>query len=122
MLTLPWISGREVKSFYPSPVNSLMLSSRHSTIMLRSLLGLVLLAAYTAAPAFADVPIPTAPTVDARGYIVVDYRTGKVLASQEAVTRMEPASLTKLMTAYLASLRAKADVKINQATLDKKPS
>ena len=69
--------------------------------MFRPLLSLFVCAVFVAAPAFADVPIPTAPTVDARAYIVVDYRTGKVLASQEAVARLEPASLTKLMTAYI---------------------
>src|SRR6202050_3274757 len=46
-------------------------------------------------------PIPTAPTVDARSYILVDYRTDKVLAGLEPTARMEPASLTKLMTAYI---------------------
>ena len=45
--------------------------------------------------------IPTPPQVDARAYIVVDYRTGKILAAKDAVARMEPASLTKLMTAYI---------------------
>jgi D-alanyl-D-alanine carboxypeptidase (penicillin-binding protein 5/6) len=45
--------------------------------------------------------IPTAPQVDARAYILVDYRTDKILASKDAVARMEPASLTKLMTAYI---------------------
>ena len=69
--------------------------------MLRPLLSLLLLTVFAAAPGFADTPIPTAPTVDARAYIVVDYHTGKVLASKEAVARLEPASLTKLMTAYL---------------------
>jgi D-alanyl-D-alanine carboxypeptidase (penicillin-binding protein 5/6) len=69
--------------------------------MFRPLLSLVLLAAFAAAPVIADVAIPTAPTVDARAYIVVDYRTGKVLAAQEPVVRSEPASLTKLMTAYI---------------------
>jgi serine-type D-Ala-D-Ala carboxypeptidase (penicillin-binding protein 5/6) len=70
--------------------------------MFRPLLSLVLFAVFVAAPTFADTPMPTAPTVDARAYIVVDYHTGKVLASQEAVARLEPASLTKLMTAYIA--------------------
>ncbi|MGA2343300.1 MAG: D-alanyl-D-alanine carboxypeptidase family protein [Steroidobacteraceae bacterium] len=71
--------------------------------MFRSLLSLLLMAACAAAPALAlaDTPIPTAPTVDARAYIVIDYHTGKVLASREAVARLEPASLTKLMTAYI---------------------
>ncbi|MEA3173843.1 MAG: hypothetical protein QOF42_1254 [Gammaproteobacteria bacterium] len=45
--------------------------------------------------------IPTAPQVDARAYIVVDSRTDKVLAAKDAAARMEPASLTKLMTAYI---------------------
>ena len=73
--------------------------------MFRSLLSLAFVMALIAAPSQgqprADTPIPTAPTVDARAYIVVDYRTGKVLAAQDAVARMEPASLTKLMTAYI---------------------
>jgi serine-type D-Ala-D-Ala carboxypeptidase (penicillin-binding protein 5/6) len=45
--------------------------------------------------------IPTAPQVDARAYIVVDSRTDKILAAKDAAARMEPASLTKLMTAYI---------------------
>jgi D-alanyl-D-alanine carboxypeptidase (penicillin-binding protein 5/6) len=73
--------------------------------MFRHLPHVLLLALFASAagPAQprADTPLPTPPTVDARAYIVVDYRTGKVLASQEALARMEPASLTKLMTAYI---------------------
>jgi serine-type D-Ala-D-Ala carboxypeptidase (penicillin-binding protein 5/6) len=69
--------------------------------MFRSLWSLLFVAVIGAAPCFADTPIPTAPVVDARAYIVTDYRTGKVLAAQEAAARMEPASLTKLMTAYI---------------------
>jgi D-alanyl-D-alanine carboxypeptidase (penicillin-binding protein 5/6) len=57
--------------------------------------------AETPAPAAAPITIPTAPQVDARAYIVVDYRTDKILAAKDAVARMEPASLTKLMTAYI---------------------
>jgi serine-type D-Ala-D-Ala carboxypeptidase (penicillin-binding protein 5/6) len=47
------------------------------------------------------MPIPSAPQVDARSYILVDYQTDKVLAAKDAAARMEPASLTKLMTAYI---------------------
>jgi serine-type D-Ala-D-Ala carboxypeptidase (penicillin-binding protein 5/6) len=49
----------------------------------------------------ADIPIPTPPTVDARSYVVVDYHTDKTLAALEPDARMDPASLTKLMTAYI---------------------
>ena len=73
--------------------------------MLRSLLACVSLTAFAAVHCFAETPaptpIPTAPQVDARAYIVVDYRTDKILAAKDAVARMEPASLTKLMTAYI---------------------
>jgi serine-type D-Ala-D-Ala carboxypeptidase (penicillin-binding protein 5/6) len=54
-----------------------------------------------APPSAPPMVIPTAPDVDARAYIVVDYRTDKVLAARDAVARVEPASLTKLMTAYI---------------------
>jgi serine-type D-Ala-D-Ala carboxypeptidase (penicillin-binding protein 5/6) len=86
--------------------------------MLRSLLSLVLLAVVAAAPVFADTPIPTAPSVDARAYIVVDFHTGKVVAAKDEVARMEPASLTKLMTAYivfqeLAAGKLKLDEQVN---------
>src|SRR5258707_12185052 len=45
--------------------------------------------------------IPGAPQVDARSYILVDYQTDKVLAASNPAERLEPASLTKLMTAYI---------------------
>jgi D-alanyl-D-alanine carboxypeptidase (penicillin-binding protein 5/6) len=54
-----------------------------------------------AAAAHAGTPIPNPPNVDARAYIVVDYRSGQVIAAQRADERMEPASLTKLMTSYV---------------------
>jgi D-alanyl-D-alanine carboxypeptidase (penicillin-binding protein 5/6) len=58
-------------------------------------------AAPAPAPAVGPNGVPGAPAVEARAYILVDYRTGKVLAAKEAEARMEPASLTKLMTAYI---------------------
>jgi serine-type D-Ala-D-Ala carboxypeptidase (penicillin-binding protein 5/6) len=76
--------------------------------MLRSFLACVSLTAFAAVHCFAETPaaaapmsIPTAPQVDARAYIVVDYRTDKILAAKDATERVEPASLTKLMTAYI---------------------
>jgi D-alanyl-D-alanine carboxypeptidase (penicillin-binding protein 5/6) len=57
--------------------------------------------AQAATPAVLPGGIPAPPQVDARSYILVDYRTGKTLAALEPTARMEPASLTKLMTVYL---------------------
>ncbi len=44
---------------------------------------------------------PRAPEIAARAYLLIDVTAGQTLASQEADTPIEPASLTKLMTAYL---------------------
>ena len=51
-------------------------------------------------PGRAAVPIPKAPDVNARAYILVDHFSGRVLAEDHADEREEPASLTKLMTSY----------------------
>lgn len=44
---------------------------------------------------------PAAPILAAKSYLLYDYTSNQVLARQNADARMEPASLTKLMTAYL---------------------
>ncbi|UPQ90340.1 D-alanyl-D-alanine carboxypeptidase family protein [Vibrio sinaloensis] len=46
--------------------------------------------------------IPDPPTLGAKGYILIDYHTGEVLVEKNADTKLNPASLTKLMTAYVA--------------------
>lgn len=46
----------------------------------------------------ADLP---APELTAKSWVLQDYNTGWVLASHEADQTIEPASLTKLMTAYV---------------------
>ncbi len=63
----------------------------------RALLALVLLAFACAASAQAPQP----PEVAARSYIVLDLTTRQTLAEREADAPADPASLTKLMTAYV---------------------
>ena len=46
---------------------------------------------------------PTLPTLTARAWVVMDYQTGQILASQEPDLKLEPASLTKVMTTYLVA-------------------
>jgi len=46
--------------------------------------------------------IPPPPKVDAPAYILMDQASGRVIASERADERAEPASITKLMTAYVA--------------------
>jgi serine-type D-Ala-D-Ala carboxypeptidase (penicillin-binding protein 5/6) len=68
--------------------------------MIRSCLALAALLSSVAAAQDAVVPPP--PAVGAKAYLLVDYATGKVLAEADADARLPPASLTKLMTAYVA--------------------
>jgi D-alanyl-D-alanine carboxypeptidase (penicillin-binding protein 5/6) len=46
-------------------------------------------------------PIPAPPTVAGSGHLLIDHNSGTVLAEANADTRLEPASLTKIMTAYV---------------------
>ena len=49
----------------------------------------------------AATPVPKAPAVGAKGYLLEDFLSGKVIAEKNADQAMEPASITKLMTAYV---------------------
>jgi len=63
--------------------------------------AVLLLAPLVSAPlVHAAVPVPAPPQLNARGYLLVDHVSGRVLAERRADERLEPASLTKLMTAY----------------------
>ena len=53
--------------------------------------------------ATSNAQVIPAPTLTARAWILMDYSTGQILASQEADARLEPASLTKVMTTYLVA-------------------
>ena len=47
------------------------------------------------------VPIPKAPLISAKSYILLDHKTGTVISEKNADERNDPASITKLMTAYV---------------------
>ena len=49
----------------------------------------------------AQSPTPQPPKINAVSYILLDFNTGTILAEQDIDVRVEPASLTKLMTAYV---------------------
>jgi len=69
----------------------------------------------TAAPAPASAPAvsqaggPVAPTIAAASWVLVDTLSGQTLGASNSDERRDPASITKLMTAYVAfgALRAK---------------
>jgi len=45
--------------------------------------------------------IPSAPNIEANSYLLVDFHSGVELAAKDPDKRIEPASITKLMTAYI---------------------
>ncbi|MEF1207052.1 D-alanyl-D-alanine carboxypeptidase family protein, partial [Photobacterium damselae] len=51
--------------------------------------------------------IPDAPSLSAKGYVLMDYHTGRVLVEHNANEKLNPASLTKLMTSYVAGQEMK---------------
>lgn len=66
--------------------------------------------------------IPKAPLIAARSYIMIDYDSGKVLAEKNSQQRVSPASITKVMTAYVvfSELRA-GNIKLDDlVTISKK--
>ena len=60
----------------------------------------LVVAAVTCSPAFAQAPQP--PEVAAKSFVVLDLTSNQTLAEREADATADPASLTKLMTAYVA--------------------
>ena len=52
-------------------------------------------------PAPAPVVIPDPPTLPVKSAILVEQSTGQVISEQNADDRVEPASITKVMAAYV---------------------
>lgn len=70
-------------------------------INLPSLLFLFALAGLSRLSLADQVLIPAPPEIGAKAYILEDFNSGRVLAEGNADERLEPASLTKIMTAYI---------------------
>ena len=54
-------------------------------------------------PVVPEAPVPPPPDVDGKSWVLMDYTTGQILASKEPDARLEPASITKIMTDYVVS-------------------
>ncbi len=78
---------------------------------LLSLLAFILLT-LSLLPAIA-APVPAPPSVAATGHLLIDFDSGYVLAENNAEQRLEPASLTKIMTAYVVM----KEIEAGQVTL-----
>ena len=70
---------------------------RMSNILVLIFLFSTFLTSAIAAPSL----IPAPPRVNAKAYLLIDHNSGHILAEKNADKQIEPASLTKLMTAYV---------------------
>ena len=62
--------------------------------------------------------IPSPPQINAKGHILIDYTTGKVIAEGEADALLAPASLTKMMTSYIIGQELKVgNIKIDDPVM-----
>jgi D-alanyl-D-alanine carboxypeptidase (penicillin-binding protein 5/6) len=60
-------------------------------------------------------PIPDPPLLDADSYFLMDFDSGRILAEKDPDQHIEPASITKLMTAYLVDRAiADGDIKLDE--------
>jgi serine-type D-Ala-D-Ala carboxypeptidase (penicillin-binding protein 5/6) len=60
------------------------------------------------------VIVPAPPAIKATSYLIMDYDSGQILAAENIDERLPPASLTKIMTAYVAG----SELAENHITLD----
>lgn len=52
-------------------------------------------------PLIDQAKIPSAPTLSSKSYLLIDHNSDKILAEKDINERVEPASLTKMMTMYV---------------------
>jgi D-alanyl-D-alanine carboxypeptidase (penicillin-binding protein 5/6) len=64
--------------------------------------ALVLSSSLTLSAHATVLPVPPPPGIEAKSWILVDHASGRRLAGENEDARVEPASITKVMTAYVA--------------------
>lgn len=79
---------------------------------IRLIAALILLLTVNAVMGADALPVPAPPQFNASSYVLMDHGSGAVLAEHNSRERVDPASITKIMTAYVVykSLRA-GDIK-----------
>nr|MCH9744684.1 serine hydrolase [Gammaproteobacteria bacterium] len=69
-------------------------------------------------PSAAQLPVivPPSPDINAKGYVLMDANSDKIIASKNMHEKMAPASLTKLMTLYVTfQALAQGQVKLSDS-------
>ncbi len=83
---------------------------------------LLLLFACLALPSYAAIMVPASPKIKARGFLLMDFDSGRILTEKKSGQRMEPASLTKMLTSYvIANELANGGISLDEmVTISKK--
>ncbi len=68
--------------------------------MMKPFFVLLVVASYFFATAQA-APVPSPPKLAAKSFLLIDFNSGRILAEKKINKKIEPASITKLMTAYV---------------------
>lgn len=71
--------------------------------MIRNLFILLFSKLFLFGVAYAGVAIPAQPDINASNYLLMDFNSGKILAEKNIDQKVPPASLTKMMTAYVVA-------------------
>lgn len=72
--------------------------------MSKPLIKIISLTCFAAATLFSatvNAVVPSAPSVNAKSYVLMDYKTGHIIAEGNLDEAHGPASLTKMMTSYI---------------------
>jgi len=70
-------------------------------VILKLLLPVFVFLSFATAPTHAADEFPSGPELNASSYLLVDFHSGVELAAKNQDKQIEPASITKLMTAYV---------------------
>ncbi|MCP4288401.1 MAG: D-alanyl-D-alanine carboxypeptidase [Gammaproteobacteria bacterium] len=88
-------------------------AQRHRLLIITCLL--TLLTTHTGVTA---APTPAPPKIAASGHLLIDFHSGRILSESNADQKLEPASLTKIMTAYAVLRELKAgNIKLDDKSL-----
>jgi len=71
-------------------------------------LFIILLWGYGAQAQTQPIPVPSPPSLGAESYLLMDFHSGQILAEKQSEIRRDPASLTKVMTAFVVFSELKA--------------
>jgi D-alanyl-D-alanine carboxypeptidase (penicillin-binding protein 5/6) len=89
-------AGRISRSNSLNMANIRLIRAKNPIRLPAVILFFIIVASLQAAP----LPIPKPPSTGARAFIVQDFYSNRIIAEKDSDKSVEPASITKLMTAY----------------------